>query len=140
MSFKHGLALAAIAALTIPAFAQSADPGEPRTPLPYDRGYDKPSPRTDAINAPNRAKRADLNASVAARSGVTYTIDPADLAAYEAAIRAHDDALIENEIRYQRQQRAYADAMAAWRFDVAACRSLARTICDVPSPIIADFY
>jgi hypothetical protein len=141
------LAIAAVAAP--PAFAQSTnpqdDPGAPREPLPYDRGYDKPQARTDAINAPNEAKRAELNAQAAAQGGPRVTADAQaryaeDIAAYESAVRAHDAALIRNEVRFQRQQRAFAEAMADWRMQVADCQGGMSAACKAPPPDPADYY
>lgn len=144
MKAKHLLLLASLAGLSAPVLAQTApqdDPGTPREPLPYDRGYDKPQPRTDAINAPNEAKRAGLNASVAARGNTTvqgYYAE--DIAAYERAVRAHDLALLKDEARFQRQQRAYAAAMADWRIQVADCEDGLRAACKAPPPNPADYY
>lgn len=138
-------AAAGLMLIVSPAWAQNApaseDPGTPHTPLEQDRGYDKPSPRTDAINAPNQAERVRLNANVAAlteeqREG--YRVE--DIAAYEAAVRAHDETLMRDEARYRRQQMAYADAMWAWRVQVHDCRRGSRVACEAPAPRPADFY
>jgi hypothetical protein len=146
------LAAAALLAFASPAVAQTtpppaADPGAPRTPLEQDRGYDKPSPRTDAINAPNEAARAAANAEVAARppSRTTMSVEAqaqydADLTAYIEALRAQRRIVAADERLYDRRQRAYADAMHAWRVQATDCRAGHRIACDAPSPRPADFF
>lgn len=70
------------------------------------------------VNATNRAQHA------------------ADMAAYDAAMRDH----VRKSARYARQQRAYADAMAAWRIQVAACEKGKSVACNAPAPDPANFY
>jgi len=145
------LAAAALLAFANPAVAQtnppSADPGQPRTPLEQDRGYDKPDPRTDAINAPNEAARAAANAEVAARPPSRAEMNPAaqaqydaDLTAYMEALRTQRRIVAADERLYDRRQRAYADAMYVWRLQAADCRAGHRTACNAPSPNPADFF
>lgn len=135
---------------TAPALAQTTanpnDPGTPHRELPYDRGYDKPSARTDAINAPNAAKTADLNNRAAAEGG-GVTIAPADqqqyatdMAKYRSSLRANRRTAVRDQIRYDRQQRAYADAMHVWRMQVRECNRGNRRACRAPTPRPGDFY
>lgn len=60
----------------------------------------------------------------------------ADLAAYDAAMRAHG----QQSARYARQKRAYADAMAVWRMQTAACLKGHQVACNAPTPDPANFY
>ena len=129
-----------LAAQTTPP---SEDPGVPRTPLPYDRGYDKDSPRTDAINAPNQAARSAANAAVAAQTAVRPDMSAEAKAQYDADMEAWRAAVRQQrrEVAHaDRQQRAYADAMFAWRVQVADCHHGVRAACDAPSPDPADFW
>ena len=123
--------------------AASQDPGAPHTPLPYDRGYDKDSPRTDAINASGRADVAAANADVNAQSSATGGVDQAqyarDMADYRASLRARRHLANADMRRYDRQQRAYADAMADWRAQVYACRHGSNRACNAPTPNPADY-
>jgi|GEM_PF-2912862 len=61
--------------------------------------------------------------------------------AYIAAVEAeHDREVNRYDRRYARQQVAYAEAMAAWRVQVAACKRDDRRACAAPTPRVADFY
>lgn len=121
----------------------SADPAGPGTPLPYDRGYDRDSARTRAINdsgrpavqAANGAALAGSDAQTAAGAVSTSAQYEADVAAYRDALRAHRH----DVRRYARQERAYGEAMADWRIQAAACRRGDRTLCDLPAPDPADY-
>jgi hypothetical protein len=63
-----------------------------------------------------------------------------DRAAYIAALRArHHDAVVTAEIN-ERQERAYADAMYAWRVQVADCKHGRRAACNAPTPDPANFW
>ncbi|MBS0284948.1 MAG: hypothetical protein JSS15_11065 [Proteobacteria bacterium] len=137
----------------VPAVAQETppqDPNAPRAPLPYDRGYDKDSPRTEAIDAAGRpgvdaANRAVLdqsNAQAAVQADVQQADAAqyqADVAAYRRAMRAHHRRIARQDARYARQERAYADAMAAWRLQVAACKRGNNAACNAPTPDPADY-
>jgi Ni/Co efflux regulator RcnB len=147
------IAAAVLASFAGPAIAQtnppqSQDPGAPRTPLPQDRGYDKPSPRTDAINAPNEPARAAANAQVAAQSGApaqpTLSAEAqaqyaSDREAYRASLRQHNRDITANESFYSERELAYADAMRAWRAQAAACHHGSQAACNAPSPDPADY-
>jgi hypothetical protein len=154
-----GVALLALAA---PLAAQTAaptspstqpgskdDPGTPRTPLPNDRGYDKPQVRTEAINAPVRddVARANSSANVTSGSSVNAAAVQADLqaqynsdmAAWMTAMRARDANMSANAAQYDRYQRAYADAMYVWRMQVRDCERGFQFACNRPTPNPADF-
>lgn len=143
------LAAPVLLACAVAAGAQTppaADPGQPRTPLEQDRGYDKPSARTDAINAPNQAERAAANAEVAKRPPSRTEMNPeaqaqydADMTAYLAALRTRRQIAAADERLHERQQRAYADAMYVWRLQVADCRTGRQEACKAPAPNPADF-
>jgi hypothetical protein len=157
------IAGAALLALAAPVMAQTAaptspptqpgskdDPGTPRAPLPVDRGYDKPQARTEAINAPNRPDVARAN--VAANSGTSgssvnaaaINADlqaqySADMASWLESMRARDTAIAANAAQYDRQQRAYADAMYVWRMQVRDCQRGYQFACNRPTPNPADY-
>jgi hypothetical protein len=125
------------------------DPGTPRTPLPVDRGYDKPQVRTEAINAPNRddVARANSSANITTGSSVNAAAIQADLqaqynadmAAWLAAMRARNANMSANAAQYDRYQRAYADAMYVWRMQVRDCERGFQFACNRPTPNPADF-
>ncbi|PZO88373.1 MAG: hypothetical protein DI623_12840 [Sphingomonas sanxanigenens] len=78
---------------------------------------------------------------------VTYSTDPAseasyqrDMAAYRALVTARKIAVASDAVRYARQQRAYADAMQAWRVQVDQCQRGDSKACKAPTPDPADFY
>lgn len=67
--------------------------------------------------------------------------DRMDRRAYAAAMTArHHRAVNRYDRRYMRQQTAYANAMAAWRRQAAACKHGSRRACKAPSPRVANFY
>lgn len=143
-------ALAGVAMLS-PALAQTADPAAPTRELPYDRGYDKPTARADAVNAQEAPVTATLNgqANVAAsaNANATASSNAADQAQYDLDRQAYLDALVKHDravnrtdARYVRQQRAYADAMAVWRVQVQECKKGHQRACELPPPNVADYY
>lgn len=142
------LILAALAGVAIiaPTVAQTAAPA-PTRELPYDRGYDKASPRTDAINAKEGPVTDTLNAQAngsAATTAATSTVNQAqydvDRQAYLDALVQHDRAVNRTDARYVRQQRAYADAMAVWRVQVQECKKGHQRACQLPPPNVSDYY
>jgi hypothetical protein len=64
----------------------------------------------------------------------------ADLAAYHDRIMAERADAMNDMERFNRQQRAYADAMAQWRKQSAACEKGKMPACRLPTPNPADFY
>ena len=140
------LALASTAIVT-PVLAQTANPAAPRQELPYDRGYDKPSARTDAVNAKEGPATDALNAQANVGAATTAATSTANQAQYDMDRQAYIDALVQHDAavnrtdgRYMRQQRAYADAMAVWRVQVQECKKGHQRACDLPSPNVADYY
>jgi len=159
---KRILTGAALIALAAPLAAQTAapttpptepgsreDPGTPRTPLPTDRGYDKPQVRTEAINAPTRddVARANASANISSGSSVNAAAVQADLqaqynadmASWLATMRARDARIAANAAQYDRNRRAYADAMYVWRMQVRDCERGIQFACNRPTPNPADF-
>jgi len=63
-----------------------------------------------------------------------------DLAAYDQAMQAHGHAVAQQDVRYARQKRAYADAMEAWRMQDYACRHGSNRACNSPAPDPANYY
>lgn len=122
------------------------DPGTPREPLPADRGYDKPQARTEAINAPNRGEVAAANSMTTGSSVSAGAIQAdlqaqydADMAAWMDSMRRRDNHIAANDARYDRQRRAYADAMYVWRMQVRDCERGYQFACNRPTPNPADF-
>jgi hypothetical protein len=161
MMLKRLIAGAALLALAAPLAAQNApptnpptqpgtkeDPGTPRTPLPTDRGYDKPQVRTEAINNPNRDDVAEANSmtsgssSAGAAAAISADLQAqynADMAAWLDAMRTRDSRIAANASQYDRQQRAYADAMYVWRMQVRDCERGFEFACNRPTPNPADY-
>jgi hypothetical protein len=145
-------ALLAATIMTTPALAQT-DPQSGR-PVAEEaaRGYvGVPSPAEPAVDAQEKPVTQTLNNAVAANSAATNSATMAasdaaeaqydsDRAIYMDALIKHDAAVNRTDARYDRQQRAYAHAMAAWRIQVDACKRGNHRACDLPSPNPADFY
>lgn len=104
--------------------------------------------QTPPADAPqNEARVAAANNAVVDQSTTRLVVDAdaqaayeQDMAAYRDALRArHHDAVADARL-YDHQQRAYADAMVAWRIQVAACHRGRRAACDAPAPDPAAFW
>jgi len=141
LTFLAGLALAA------PLLAQ--EPASGRSPQElYKRGYAAtPMPDQAATDAQSRPAVAALNSRAgaaadagAADSAATQAQYEADRAAYMDALVRHDARVDRQAVRWRRQQNAYADAMAVWRAQVAACKAGSKRACDAPAPDPAAFY
>jgi hypothetical protein len=130
MTAKTLLIGLAAAALAVPAIAQAYDPGSAQ-PAPAS-----PNPGTTAANATVQ-QAVDAREAIAAGGQAQYE---ADRQAYLDALVQHDRAVNRADARYVRQQRAYADAMAVWRWQVQKCKQGSQRACDLPSPNPADFY
>ena len=157
MSSKMFLGMLLGATALAPAFAQDAapPPGPEGSAQQVQRGYaNPPMPNQEAINAGGRAGTAALNNDVAVTTGVREAVNianiqrsaedqaiyEADREAYWGQLAKHDRAVDRRNERYIRQQTAYADAMWAWRLQVAACKKGKTKICNAPAPTVADFY
>ncbi len=135
LSHRFPLALALAALAVAPLAAQTmTDP-----------------PTTEAKQAPvaaqDQSTTQTLNKAVAAVGNDAEKINAenqaqyeADVAAYRAAYDAHAAKTTRDDVRYARQQRAYADAMAQWRMQVAACKDGKQSACDLPTPDPAAYY
>ena len=130
MSAKKLLAGALALGITLPALAQAYDPNSSQ-PAPSG-----PNPGTVAANA-QVAATVDAAAAMNAEGQAQYD---ADRAAYLAALAQHDRAVDRTDARYARQQRAYADAMAVWRWQVQRCKQGHQRACDLPTPDPSAFY
>jgi hypothetical protein len=110
-----------------------------------------PSPASEAVSAQTAPGVAAANADAAAEANLrggmikadnvgATAVYARDMAAYRTAVRRHNRTLIRDQVRYDRQQRAYADAMAVWRDQVAACKRGSARACRAPTPDPAAFY
>lgn len=141
-SFVPALLLAIAAA----APAQVPNPS-PTRPAAQDRGYDKDTPKHEAVDAQEAPRTRQLNATSALGAAVKDEASAADQAQYEADLAAYHDAIMANRAdamndmaRFNRQQRAYAEAMAQWRVQSAACAKGKMPACRLPTPRPADYY
>lgn len=106
-----------------------------------------PSPASEAVSAQTApgvaaaAAEANLRGGMIKADNVGATaVYARDMAAYRTAVRRHNRTLIRDQVRYDRQQRAYADAMAVWRDQIAACKRGSARACRAPTPDPAAFY
>jgi hypothetical protein len=136
MKFAHAL-LVAGAMIAAPLYAQAA-------PSPANQTVDSP-PKTDpahlAADAREKPETRALNnavdenlETVKAANEISAANFETDKAAYLAALRAHRQDVNETDATFVRQQAAYAQAMADWRVQVAACTSGKARACDIPTP------
>ncbi|WP_174274727.1 hypothetical protein [Sphingomonas bacterium] len=127
---KTILAGALAAALAMPALSQAYDPNSPQ-PAPAS-----PNPGTTAANA-SVMTDAQITTATTAEGQAQYE---ADRAAYMTALAQHDAAVDRTDARWARQQRAYADAMAVWRWQVSECKKGHQRACNMPTPNPANYY
>jgi hypothetical protein len=113
-------------------------------------GQDANAPRTNAIaagtapgvaaaNNEAAAKVAARDQAQAAASNADQAQHDADMRAYDAARRARRQVLRHDQAYYDREQSAYAAAMADWREQVAACNRGHTRACNAPSPRPGDY-
>lgn len=103
--------------------------------------------QTPAPNTSSPAAVAEANRDAAAHAQHQTNMNATEVARYEedraayiAALRTHRrEAALDARI-YDRQQRAYADAMYAWRVQVEDCRRGRRAACNAPTPDPANFW
>jgi hypothetical protein len=148
MMRKTMLALLLLGAAAAPAAAQETDAQTGRSPSElYARGYAGATTAGQPADPAAQAGVAALNNDAAAASGAQVEMNAATRRQYEIdqqnymnALLRRDAALDRSDARYVRQQAAYADAMAAWRLQVAACQKGKRKVCNLPTPRPADYY
>ncbi|WP_242137077.1 MULTISPECIES: hypothetical protein [unclassified Sphingomonas] len=94
---------------------------------------------TQSANAEAAARAAAPSAAdaVNARNQAQYE---SDMASYARSLRANHREAVRDEVHYDHQRRAYADAMADWRNQVYACRHGHTRACKAPTPNPANYY
>lgn len=113
-------------------------------------GQDTNNPRSNTIAAgtapgvaaANDAANADASAAAAVRADLAQedqALYRQDVAAYEDARRARRSQIAHDQSYYDRQQRAYAQAMADWRLQAEACRKGSMRACNAPTPRPGDY-
>lgn len=146
---KKSLLMAVVATMAVPALALQlpAEPTQPTKELPTDRGYDKHTPKHDAVDAAEKPVTQSLNTRVEtatdARAAARVRNEnqyQADLAAYASALARYDRREASKEDYYTRQRAAYADAMEAWRWQVEDCNRGILKECKKPTPQPADYF
>lgn len=135
-------AAAALIVCTGPAFAQD-------TPMHSTSGQNDQRSEEQRSYQANDATRPRVTTRSLNRSSAIYSNLRAqrraqyqhDRRAYMASVMArHRQSVNRYHRRYNRQELAYADAMAAWRRQVNACHRGDRRACRAPAPRVADFY
>jgi hypothetical protein len=142
-----GAILAAAATIMSPALAQSSEGDQTHRVDPNQPQNDGSAAASQTVAPGEIAPGADPGTS-AANGGVQSNIQAtqavnatnqaqyqSDLDSYGRAV-AHHDA---QDARYRQHQRAYADAMEAWRVQVAACQRGHTVACNAPAPDPANF-
>ena len=143
---KAKLLLPLLLGSALPAMAQA--PANPPVSDPYARGYTAPhSPEAPSVNAVQGPVTDALNEQVLTRNDEAMTSNDAqkaqydkDMADYRAKVEANARQNVRDAARYANQQRAYADAMFAWRLQTRACERGHVKACRAPTPDPADYY
>ena len=109
-------------------------------------GRDTDDARSNAIAARTAPGVAAANDRVMGQVGPTGTVPAGaqaayadDVRAYDAARRARRHAINRDQAYYDRQQRAYAMAMADWRAQTAACHRGNNRACRAQGPRPGDY-
>lgn len=123
MKFPGFLTLTALA-FASPALAQTTAP-------------DTTSPA--AVAEANRVAAAQAQAQTNMNAAEKARYEE-DRAAYLTALRNRNRQVALDAHIYERQQRAYADAMYAWRVQVEDCRRGKRAACNAPTPDPANYW
>ena len=136
---KAKLFLPLLLGAALPVFAQP--PANPPVTDPVARGYTAPhSPAAPAVNAVQGPVTDALNEQVVALNDAQKAQYDKDMAEYRAKVEANARQSSRDDARYANQQRAYADAMFAWRLQTRACERGHVKACRAPTPDPADFY
>ena len=107
------------------------------------RAMEPPAIPVIALRLPVNRTAPPTTAAMATNTAVTrqnekqYALDQT---AYRAAVAARREKMQMDEVTFQRQSSAYADAMAAWRVQVRACEEGKKAVCEMPAPRPQDFY
>lgn len=125
--------VAALMGMATTASAQTAPAKETDTNSPNVAAANQDAAAQAAARQESQAADADANAVAQAQY-------QADMESYRAALRAHHRAVAADARVADHQQRAYADAMAAWRHQVYACKHGNTHACNAPSPDPAAFW
>lgn len=146
MSMKILAAAALLFSMGVPASAQSGPSTSEHSRLTQSRqdGRDRPGDEAGASQERRGPTARQLNrrearyTTMRVRARAQYR---RDRRAYMAAVmRKHRQSVSRYNYRYARREMAYANAMAAWRRQVSACKGGNRRACNAPSPRVADFY
>lgn len=138
------MALLVIAPLPLAAQSATTDMAQPAPADPQ-------TARQDAVDAQEKPVTENLNERAAVEaSGNIAAVDTvnsanqaqyeADMSAYRSEVQANRREMLADQARYDRQQRAYANAMAVWRDQKNACDRGVLKQCKKPTPNPADFY
>ena len=138
-----GAIAVAAACLTTPAVAQS----DPAQPVNNGSAAASMTVPPGQVAAGNDAGTQSLNAGVNGNIQATQAVNAANQAQYQSDLDAYDRAIVHHgqqisrqDAHYAHQQRAYAEAMEAWRMQVAACKRGHTVACNAPPPDPANFY
>ena len=124
--------LAALLLAALPATAAIAQQGV--------TGRDGYNARVEGANGDVAVQAAQRQAGQSMMNADNQAQYQQDMEAYRRSLRAHDRRAVRDQVRYDRQQRAYADAMVAWRQQVYACHHGHTAACRAPTPNPAAFY
>jgi len=133
-----------IASLAITAALMGITTAAPAQTAPAQTAPAAPDSPEAAANRDVAAQQAARQEKLAAASAdnveAAQAQYEADMASYRAALRAHHRAVVADARIADRQQRAYADAMAVWRHQVYACKHGNNRACKAPTPDPAAFW
>jgi outer membrane murein-binding lipoprotein Lpp len=136
---KAKLLLPLLLGAALPALAQT--PANPPVSDAYARGYTAPhSPDAPAVNAVQGPVTDALNSQVVSLNDAQKAQYDKDMADYRAKVEANARQNVRDQARFDNQQRAYADAMFAWRLQTRACERGHVRACRAPTPDPADYY
>ena len=126
------LTLAAALLVALPVTAAIAQQG--------NVGRDGYNARVEGANGDVAVQAAQRQGGQAMANADNQAQYQQDMESYRRSLRMHDRRAVRDQVHYDRQQRAYADAMVAWRHQVYACHHGHSAACRAPTPNPANYY
>lgn len=140
MTRRHLAAGALVLLLAAPALAQAIDPHQPRNDgSAADSMTVAPSDVAPGQDPGTRAANLGTGEAPVVANEEAEAAYQTDLSRYDQAVRARRRSIAVTDSRYAHQRQAYAEAMQAWREQVAACHAGNGRACRAPTPDPAAF-
>ena len=141
MTGRRLAACMSVMLLSAPALAQAVDPHQPRNDgSAADSMTVAPGDVAPGRDPATRAANLGVGQAPVAAAENAQSAYQTDLSRYDQTVHARHRAIAAANGHYAHQRQAYAQAMQAWRGQVAACHAGDGRACRAPTPDPAAFY